>query len=283
MIEVLFGESEAASMKMAKGRRTVVGGAGKAENGSGTWIGGHPRQVICLGFMLDIGDIKEPVDGRYRRELIRAMYGQEQWGKQGEGAGEPEAAANPYTAELERLADYIGQGEPVRIWYSDSPYSRCGFYFLCGWLKPRQADVRVVKLPEYVQCANVIRRYQNWGEIGPEEFAGFLSGECRLSHEEQSMYANAWSRLVEDNSPLRAVINGKMTGVPEDFYDFLIWKRLTGKPVKQVRLIGDILGYDSLGVGDWWYAGRIQHHILQGRIKVVEDSEKLYARTISLA
>lgn len=88
---------------------------------------------------------------------------------------------------------------------------------------------------------------------------------------------------MEDNSPLRAVINGKMTGVPEDFYDFLIWKRLTGKPVKQVRLIGDILGYDSLGVGDWWYAGRIQHHILQGRIKVVEDSEKPYARIISLA
>ena len=90
MIEVLFGESEAASMKMAKGRRTVVGGAGKAENGSGTWIGGHPRQVICLGFMLDIGDIKEPVDGRYRRELIRAMYGQEQWGKQDEGARRPQ-------------------------------------------------------------------------------------------------------------------------------------------------------------------------------------------------
>ena len=129
----------------------------------------------------------------------------------------------------------------------------------------------------------MIRRYRNWGEIGPEEFAGFLSGERRLSHEEQSMYANAWSCLVEDNSPLRAVINGEMTGVPEDFYDFLIWKRLTGKPVKQARLIGDILGYNPLGVGDWWYAARIQHHILQGRIKVVEDSEKLYARTISLA
>ena len=108
----------------------------------------------------------------------------------------------------------------------------------------------------------MIRRYRNWGEIGPEEFAGFLSGERRLSHEEQSMYANAWSCLVEDNSPLRAVINGEMTGVPEDFYDFLIWKRLTGKPVKQARLIGDILGYNPLGVGDWWYAARIQHHIL---------------------
>ena len=95
MIEVLFGESEAASMKMAKGRRTVVGGAGKAENGSGTWIGGHPRQVICLGFMLDIGDIKEPVDGRYRRELIRAMYGQEQWGEAGRRSGRARGGRRP--------------------------------------------------------------------------------------------------------------------------------------------------------------------------------------------
>ena len=239
MIEVLFGESEAASMKMAKGRGTVVRSLGKTEEGSGTWIGGYPGQVICLGFMLDIGDIKEPVDGQYRRDLIRAMYGQEQWGKQ-EDADELKAAADLYTAELERLAEYIGQGEPVRIWYSDSPYSRCGFYFLCNWLSHRRADVRTVKLPEYRQYGNVIRRYRNWGEIGPEEFAGFLSCERRLSHEEQSMYANAWSCLVEDNSPLRAVINGEMTGVPEDFYDFLIWKRLTGKPVKQARLIGDI-------------------------------------------
>ena len=79
MIEVLFGESEAASMKMAKGRGTVVRSLGKTEEGSGTWIGGYPGQVICLGFMLDIGDIKEPVDGQYRRDLIRAMYGQEQY------------------------------------------------------------------------------------------------------------------------------------------------------------------------------------------------------------
>lgn len=75
-----------------------------------------------------------------------------------------------------------------------------------------------------------------------------------------------------------------MTGVPEDFYDFLIWKRLTGKPVKQVRLIGDILGCDPPGA---WETGGMpagsQHHILQGRIKVVEDSEKPYARIISLA
>ena len=97
------------------------------------------------------------------------------------------------------------------------------------------------------------------------------------------MYAMAWSELVEDNSPLRAMVNGKLTGVPADFYDFLIWKRLTEKPVKQCRLIGDILGRDPLNVGDWWYAARIEHHIAQGRIRVTEDSGQKYARTICLA
>lgn len=46
------------------------------------------------------------------------------------------------------------------------------------------------------------------------------------------------------------------------------------------RLIGDILGQVPIGVGDWWYAARIEHFIRQGKIKVVEDSENKYARLI---
>ncbi|MFR5027465.1 MAG: DUF1835 domain-containing protein [Coprococcus sp.] len=30
------------------------------------------------------------------------------------------------------------RGEPVRIWYSDAPYSRCGFYHVCSILKNYQ-------------------------------------------------------------------------------------------------------------------------------------------------
>lgn len=60
-----------------------------------------------------------------------------------------------------------------------------------------------------------------------------------------------WNDLVKDNSPLRAVINGTVLGVPEDFYDFQIWKELTHKPIKEARLIGDILGHSQISVGDW--------------------------------
>ena len=147
-------------------------------------------------------------------------------------------------------------------------------------MKKYETTVYVVKLPEYRKKDNVIISYQGWGEIAPEEFEWFLQFEKKLSKIERKMYANCWSELMEENSPLRAVINGQLVGVEEDFYDFLIWKRLTKKPVKQARLIGDILGYYPIGIYDWWYGKRIDKFIEEGKIKVVEESKIKYGRTI---
>lgn len=280
MIEILFGESEAASMKAAKNKVVIgtvngpvaVWTAGKKKPPKkpfAGWIEGTSEEVICLGFMLDVGDIKEPADSSYRKELIRSLYDQNQWYQEWY-----------HDEELRRLRRFLEDGESVRIWYSDAPYSRCGFYHLCQILRKYENEICVVKLPEYIIRENCITVYKNWGEVSAEEFAGFLYEEKKLSRNEIRMFANEWSELASDNSPLRGVINGKVEGVPEDFYDFLIWKRITRKPVKQARLIGDILGYYRLGIGDWWYAKRIEHYIRQGKIRVVEDSENKYARMI---
>ena len=81
-----------------------------------------------------------------------------------------------------------------------------------------------------------------------------------------------------------AVIEGKKRGlVEDDFYDFLLWGSLSQKPVKEARLIGEILGKTQISVGDLWYAKRIDYFIGQGKIKVLEESENKYQRVISLA
>lgn len=271
MIEVLFGESEAGAMRVAK-----------RENRG--WIEGTAEEVICLGFLLDIGNIREDVSSGYRKLLIYSMYVQEQWGKDEGPDAELMQLCDRYCMELDRLMAYLEAGEPIRVWYSDAPYSRCGFYRLCAGFSKYPNEIRVVKLPEYrVRSDHSIVSYNNWGEVSAEEFVGFLNHEKKLSKEEIRKYALLWSILQEDNSPLRAVVNGKLIGVPEDFYDFLIWKRITQEPIKEARLIGDILGYNQLGVGDWWYAKRIDYFIQTGKIKIVEDSEKKYARIICLA
>ncbi len=185
--------------------------------------------------------------------------------------------------EEERLKKYLEKGETIRIWYSDAPYSRCGFYSLCAMLQKYENEIHTVKLPEYSVRTNSVVMYKNWGEVAAEELAAFLPGEKILSKEEIRMYAIWWSELVEDNSPLRAMVNGRLVGVQEDFYDFAIWKKLTKEPIKEAGLIGNILGNYQLSVSDWWFATRIEHFIRQEKIRIVEDSEDAYARLICLA
>ncbi len=274
MIEVLFGESEAGSMKAAKRKHLL--------NKQLTWIPGNSKEVICLAFMLDIGDIKESVDSDYRKNLIFSILYQE-WNKNQELESELKEAGTIYSKELQRLKNYLADGESIRIWYSNSPYSLCGLYFLCDFLRDYKNAVWVVKLPEYKINENCTVSYQNWGEVAPEEFGEFLQYERQLSLEERQMFASRWTELIEENMPLRAVVNGKLLGVPEEFYDFLIWQKLTKKPIKQARLIGDILGYYPISIGDWWYAQRIEKFIEAGRINIIEDSRNKYARKICLA
>lgn len=294
MIEVLFGESEAAAMKVAK--CTVIVGhvdgptsiwmAGKKtlpERTFAGWVEGTAEEVVCLGFMLDIGNIKEPIDSQYRKNLIYSMYAQNQYGRSPEMDEELKLAGEVYSKELLRLKKYLEDGETIRVWYSDAPYSICGFYSLCQILQSYKNEVHIVKLPEYVVRKTSVVSYRNWGEVPAEEFAGFLSHERVLTKEEVRMYAMLWIELTEDDSPLRAVINGRVIGVPEDFYDFLIWKRLTCNPVKEARLIGDILGCFQIGMGDWWFAKRIEHFIQQDKIEVMEESENKYARVLCIA
>ena len=294
MIEVLFGGSEAASMKAAK-NTVVIGGVNgptsvwMAEKKKppeplfSGWVEGTAKEVVCLGFMLDIGDIKMPVDSSYRKELIYSLFSQNQYGRSPELEDELKQIGNVYINELQRLIQFLEGGEAIRIWYSDAPYSRCGFYSLCRMLLKYETEIHVVKLPEHVAGEKSIISYSNWGEVSAEEFAVFLPCERTLTREEVRMYAILWSELSEENSPLRTVINGRVVGVPEDFYDFLLWKKITRKPIKEARIIGDILGRYHLGVGDWWYARRIDYHIQQGNIMIAEDSENKYARLICLA
>ncbi len=77
-------------MKAAKSSKTtIIGGMngptsyiGKPPKLDGKkieWILGNSDEVICLAFMLEIGNIKESIDSQYRQDLILSMYTQNGW------------------------------------------------------------------------------------------------------------------------------------------------------------------------------------------------------------
>ena len=88
MIEVLFADSEAASMKAAKSTviysrtdgPTSVFIAGKKkppEKEHSGWLEGNADDVVCFGYRLDIGNIRKDIEGHYRKNLIFSLLNME--------------------------------------------------------------------------------------------------------------------------------------------------------------------------------------------------------------
>ena len=74
--------------------------------------------------------------------------------------------------------------------------------------------------------------------------------------------------MQEENSPLRAMVNGQLLSVGADFYDGIILREIEKQPVEfhEGRLIGEILGRYQLGLGDSLIALRIEEFISRGML-----------------
>ena len=267
MIDVLFGDSAAGGLKCSD-------------------IYKDPENdAACLGFMADIGDISGSMFSEFRANLMCKMLYQEQWGADPDMEDSLNQLGAHYTSEAARVKRAVLRGEPVRVWVSSAPYSTCGMLWLSGLLAKHKSEVYAVELERFnkenaTQTDNTFVIRNSWGECEPKDFVNALSAARRVSQIELAANAMEWHRLKKENSPLRAVIADRVVSVPASFYDFLIWKYLGNKPVNEAILIGKILGENQLGVGDWWYAHRIEHYIKKGKILVIDDNEQKYARVI---
>lgn len=265
MIEVTFSDSAGGGLKCVRAYSEEL----------------KNSDVVCLDVMADIGNILEPMFGEYRAKLIYKMLYQEQWGRDIEAKFELKRLGNVYAKEYERLKRGLEKGVPVRVWCDGTSASMCGLLWLSDVLSKCSAEVYAVELPKYSIKGKTLTRFTSWGECEPEFFAERLSFSRKMERIELKANAFEWQRLVEENAPLRAVITDRVVSVSASFYDFLIWKYLGDSPIKEAMLIGKILGENQLGVGDCWYAQRIEHFIRKGKIAVVEDNTKKYARIIS--
>jgi hypothetical protein len=296
MIEVMFGESEGGAMRVAKNykkpdfHKSSIGWFGNKPSKKefdkmfdGKAIGGNSSEVVCIPLMLDIGDISVPIESDYRKKLIFDMYTINRM----DDNSSLEVLENiwkKYLNEIDRLKNYASQGESIRLWYSDSPYSMCGFYYVCDLLREFNCKVFAIKLPQYMQIEdNLIQFYTSWGEIEAGKLYKFLHLENELSSCEIRSFASNWVELKEERSTLRAVVNGKVIGVPEDFYDHVIRKQIPDGEFIMARLIGKILGKHPLGIGDWWYAKRINKMIEKGELVIVQKQKEIYSQVLKKA
>ena len=294
MIEILFTESAAGSMKLAKGIKNIVGSstavfihsneegeispeeleAGrirveeeyrkKRENA--TQVEGTPRDVACIPLNLSMGDISAPFSGE-RAEYLQStvLIG---------GPNCSRIGAELMETARKSLERVRADREPVRIWTSRNPDEFCGFCHILTEL-PKDADIRVVELPEYEVFGKEIRTYSGWGEISPYELGRFQTLERPLTATERRYFSMLWRTMQAQNCPLRAIVNGKLLSMEADFYDGIILREIEKQPVEfhEGRFIGEILGRYQLGLGDSLIALRIEEFISRGMLTPATEAE----------
>jgi len=235
----------------------------------GKAVGGNSHDVVNIGFSLDIGDISGAIDGNERQNIFQKI-----WGRFDFEDKEREQFFQDQRKDMEKLLSAATEGIPIRIWKSNAPYSDCGFHFVCNLLRSIDCNISVVPLPKYnLTSENEIIEYSHWGEVEAGKFYQFLPLEKQLTQIEKRVVSDHWNELTAENAPLRAVLNGKLTSVPENFYDFIITKNLPDNNFIMARFIGKLLGEYSLGISDSWYAFRIDKMIEENKLIVIENKD----------
>ena len=233
-------------------------------------LGGTPSDVLGLSLGLDMEDIREPL-GEARRELLRRWYD-----------GNDEAADQDWQETLES-ADRLracGTGDAVRIWADHTPSSACGLLHAASILEKTGAAVSVVPLPRWREEGEAVGSYQGWGEVEPELFGHFLSREEPVPPLILGVMASRWRELQQENAPLRAVVNGQVRSVREDFYDEMIRRHIPEGQTKIANIIGDVLGREKPGIGDVWLAERIRWMLSAGELRMVREDPELFYRSV---
>lgn len=234
-------------------------------------LGGDPGDVMTLSLGLDMGDIREPL-GEVRHQLLKQWYDWDEvadrdWGRCLEAAEHLKA---------------VGPGETVRIWVDHTPHSVCGLLHAASLLEKTGAAVSVVFLPPWRERPDgVVETYLGWGEVAPELFGRFLSYEMPMPPLALGAMVHRWEVLQKENAPLRAVVNGQIRSVEEDFYDGLIRKHIPAGQTKIANIIGNVLGQEWPGIGDVWLAERIRWMLSTGELRMVrEDTERFYSSVV---
>ncbi len=256
MIEVVFSENTKASMTQLR------------KDFKERSIDGSFQEILNIGFSLDIGDISGKIDGKERKEVFYKLRGIN-FDKE-----EEKKFFNQQRKDLEKLLAAAKEGEDIRIWESSAAFSVCGVYFVCDLLKEIDCKISIVSFPEYHKLSNkLFLSSSTWSSILPEQFHEFLIYEKKLEKIIKQAKANHWEDLRRENSPLRAVVNGKLISVEEDFYDHIILRNMPKGDFTMIDLIGKIIGEFDLGLGDTWLILRIEKMIEEGVLKVLRDKK----------
>ncbi|RDU23526.1 DUF3658 domain-containing protein [Anaerosacchariphilus polymeriproducens] len=275
MIELAFNDSTAGALKIAKTMKkgeklccTAVFGGTEEEQAElmKPQIPGSQKDIIPLMLELEIGLLNNvDKDWHIRKKILNDLFGN--------FPGVVEELWQRNISNMKSLQDAKNAMEPIRMWVCDSaPSEMCGLLFICHYMMDANVPLSVVFIPHQIQEDNIITYYRNSGEVLAEQFGKMLEYEKSINRIEKKSYATIWKDLVSENAPLRAILNGTIISVPEDFYDSILRKNIPKEEFIVARIIGKTLNQIP-GVSDRWLFLRIQEMVRTGELVEIAEQK----------
>lgn len=239
----------------------------KAEWENAEPLGGNPGDVFGFSLGLWYGNIEDPVLGVNRKAALDDLFLSE---------SDDERSVRQLEKIMQRLDEMrqrAEEGEPVRIWYSDSPNDRCGICWFCKEMQSWKMcpQIFTIKLPELCEEGTTKVHYRGWGEVGAERVHRFVTLQNPLTEDEMMELAAEWECIQSENTPLRIVQNGKLQSAPIDYYDSVLREELAKQPQEfaEACLIGTAV--EKIAVSDSFMALRIEEWIQAGKLKIIKE------------
>lgn len=282
MLEVAFSESVAGSLKYAIGMKRgqlIQSGAAavfcedpeekerilKQLREPKVWRGGEisgsARDVVSLHLQLDWGDLSAlQTDPEARRAPLEQLF------------GHYEGVTDDLIGSAKQALSRVLEADEMRLWIGEA--DACDLtaaFWICHLLRRKDVKIYAVYVPMLKQDGDEILRYSGAADLEPEALSLYAETAVRLSPQMRRYMANRWCELREENAPLRAMINGTVTGAPEDLYDLVLKREIPEGECVLGRIIGGALG-NLRAVGDALLYRRICAWIDEGILELVRPA-----------
>ena len=232
---------------------------------------GQPGDILAFPLAHSVGEITEEGIGPQREAALRKVMGI--YPSLAEEVTQTLLALG--RASLEGLLTRAGAGEAVRVWTGPGPDDACGLAWLAQTLRPlglEKVSVTQVVLPDFWEEPDgTVVRWTGWGEMEPLMWGRLAQTGRRLPANVLQDLAGTWQDLQKENAPLRAVVNGRLMSVPEDWYDPFLCREIAARPAEfsAAQVVGTVLGKYQLGIGDGELACRLEAMVQGGELQQV--------------
>lgn len=269
MLEIVFNESAAASLAIAKNSLWKI----KKRSPKVLPIETENEDICCFPLFLCFGQINEDGIGPLREAALATLMSA--YPKEGPDA--VKEMLETARQSLEKLLSRAKKREPLRIWTSRQPDDTCGLFWLMEQLLPIGLDrlnITIVMLPDFSELpGGSAVLHCGWGGVVPQAWGGLAKLGKRLPSSLSDSMAKFWQELRTQNTALRSIFNHQLLGAQETLYDSLILWELEKEPEEfsEAHFVGKLIGQYRTGMSEAFFALRLEQFIQDGILQEVSS------------